>query len=83
MNNDNPILNSPCEEPKLHYHTNDKGELDNQVIKEGKRIFIPDMSAIPLRPWVKKEIFDLNHDQKIAVRVISQFGKESMKVLVV
>ncbi|WP_289023011.1 BPTD_3080 family restriction endonuclease [uncultured Salegentibacter sp.] len=58
--NNNPILNSPYEEPKLHYHTNDKGELDYESVQKGRRIFIPDIHVIPTRQGAQKEIFEVN-----------------------
>jgi hypothetical protein len=50
---DNPILNSPYEEPLYHYSTvatgNEKGSLDYTRIVKGRRIFVPDTGnqAIP------------------------------------
>lgn len=58
--NNNPILNSPYEEPKLHYHTNESGELDYEEIQKGRRIFIPDISAMPSRQGPQKGIFEVN-----------------------
>jgi type III restriction enzyme len=53
MNTDNPILNSPYHEPKLHYATtatgSDKGSLDYTKIVEGRRIFVPETPANPNR----------------------------------
>ena len=58
--NNNPILNSPYEEPTLHYHTNDKGELDYESIQQGRRIFVPDIHVIPTRQGDQKDIFEVN-----------------------
>jgi len=59
--NKNPILNSPYDEPKLHYNTNSKGELDYEDIEQGRRIFIPDMGgAIPTKQGAQKDIFEAN-----------------------
>ncbi len=58
--NNNPILNSPYEEPLLHYHTNEKGELDYEQIKEGRRIFVPDANAIPAKQGSQKGIWEVN-----------------------
>jgi type III restriction enzyme len=67
MNVDNPILNNPYVEPLLHYATNtageDKGSLDYTNIKDGRRIFIPDISGqvIPVRNRDKQsQIFEVN-----------------------
>ena len=56
----NPILNSPYEEPNLHYHTNVGGELDYEQIREGRRYFVPDINVIPTRQGPQKELFELN-----------------------
>lgn len=56
----NPILNSPYEEPKLHYHTNSSGELDYEQIVEGRRYFVPGINVIPTRQGPQGEIFELN-----------------------
>ena len=58
--NNNPILNSPYEEPNLHYHTNDKGELDYESVQNGRRIFVPDIHVIPTRQGAQKDIFEVN-----------------------
>ncbi|MBK8701519.1 MAG: hypothetical protein IPN29_19015 [Saprospiraceae bacterium] len=67
MSTDNPILNSPYEEPKLHYATvasgPEKGALDYTNIKEGRRVFDPDSEgqAIPTRQTSPQgELFDIN-----------------------
>lgn len=56
----NPILNSPYEEPKLHYHTNSSGELDYEQIVEGRRYFVSGINVIPTRQDPQGKIFDLN-----------------------
>ena len=65
MNTDNPILNSPYQEPKLHYATTatgtDKGSLDYTKIVEGRRIFVPETQAIPTRKTNPQEqLFEVN-----------------------
>ena len=60
MDQRNPILNSPYEEPELHYHTNEKGELDYEGIQEGRRIFVPDINVIPTRQGAQKSVFEVN-----------------------
>jgi len=35
MTNDNPILNSPYSEPKLHYDTDSEGSLDYNIVCKG------------------------------------------------
>lgn len=60
MENDNPILNNPYEEPKLHYATSQDGSLDYSDIRKGRRIFTPEIQAIPIRQKDQKEIFEVN-----------------------
>jgi len=56
----NPILNSPYGEPLLHYHTNDKGELDYEQIINGRRIFVPDFNAMPSKQGSQKDLWEIN-----------------------
>jgi hypothetical protein len=119
MSTDNPILNSPYNEPKLHYATDLEGALNYNDIIDGRRIFSSDIQVMPnkqgpqssifdindmAKDSTKKKVektlkieiddeafdrlyghishpFDINKDQKIAVRLISQFGEECTKVL--
>lgn len=60
MPGENPILNNPYEEPLLHYATNLSGELDYGVIKEGRRIFTPDVQSIPVRSGSQKDLLEVN-----------------------
>jgi len=69
-----PILNNPYEEPKYHYSTNTNGELDYEKIEI-------DDEAFERLYGFKSHPFDYKSGQKIAVRVISQFGEESTKVM--
>ncbi|WP_373514057.1 BPTD_3080 family restriction endonuclease [Persicitalea sp.] len=62
MSADNPILNSPYEEPKLHYDTDSTGSLDYKNICKGRRIFKADSAVIPIRQTGQKEIFEWNDD---------------------
>ena len=47
MSSENPILNSPYEEPKLHYATDPDGSLNYNDIRGNRRIFTPDIQVIP------------------------------------
>ncbi|MDG1736102.1 MAG: hypothetical protein P8H94_09665, partial [Crocinitomicaceae bacterium] len=58
--NNNPILNSPYDEPKFHYNTNLSGELDYEQIEKGRRVFKPDQNVIPTKQGPQKDIFELN-----------------------
>jgi len=62
MSADNPILNSPYEEPKLHYDTDSEGSLDYTKICQGRRIFKDAPTVIPTRQTGQKEIFEWNDD---------------------
>lgn len=60
MNDENPILNSPYDEPERHYATDLDGALDYTQIKEGRRIFTPDVRAIPVRQGKQSELLEIN-----------------------
>ena len=67
MTNDNPVLNSPYEEPKFHYATiaagPEQGSLDYNTIVKGRRIFSPDIQnqAAPRKLKAsRKELFEIN-----------------------
>lgn len=60
MNSENPILNSPYDEPTLHYATDADGSLSFKDIREGRRIFAPDMQAMPSRQGLQGSIFEIN-----------------------
>jgi type III restriction enzyme len=60
MNTDNPILNSPYEEPYLHYATDADGALDYTDIRTGRRIYTSDIQVIPSRQSPQSSIFEVN-----------------------
>ena len=60
MISDNPILNSPYDEPLLHYATDDEGALDYSKIVKGRRIFTPDIQVIPVKQGPQQSIFEVN-----------------------
>ena len=66
MSVENPILNSPYLEPKLHYATlatgPEKGALDYTKIVDGRRIFDPEAEgALPTRQTSPQgQIFEVN-----------------------
>ncbi|MEO7798140.1 MAG: DEAD/DEAH box helicase family protein [Opitutaceae bacterium] len=49
MSSANPILNNPYEEPRVHYASNLKGELDYELIVPGRRLFSPEIPTIPVK----------------------------------
>jgi type III restriction enzyme len=57
---DNPILNSPYEEPVRHYATDTQGNLNYRDVRQGRRVFTPDVPQVPLGQQKQGEIFDLN-----------------------
>jgi len=77
MPSDNPILNSPYDEPKLHYDTDSEGSLDYNNICKGRRIFKADSAVIPARQTGQKEIFEWNDDaQEYITHIINLCRKE-------
>ncbi len=61
MSSDNPILNSPYNEPLLHYSTDADGSLNYADIRDGRRIFVPDIQAIPTKQGPQTiNAFDVN-----------------------
>lgn len=80
MISNNPILNSPYLEPKLHYDTDSEGNLDYNNIVEGRRIFKPDASVIPTRQTGQKEVFEWNDDDaEYGTHIIKLCRKEVEK----
>jgi len=55
-----PILNSPYEEPRWHYATDGIGNLNYQDVREGRRVFAPDVPQIPLQNRLQNSLFDIN-----------------------
>ncbi len=47
--NFNPILNNPYDEPSRHYQTGLDGTLNYQIINNGRRLFDPQISPIPIK----------------------------------
>jgi len=77
MASDNPILNSPYDEPQLHYDTDSEGSLDYNKVCKGRRIFKPDAAVIPSRQTGQKEIFGWNDDaEEYGTHIINLCRKE-------
>lgn len=55
----NPILNSPYEEPRAHYATDEQGNLNYEDIRKDRRVFTPDTPVIPLSQK-QPGMFDIN-----------------------
>lgn len=60
MANDNPILNSPYEEPEYHYATAKDGSLDYSDIRQGRRIFLPEIQPVPVKTGAQKSLLEIN-----------------------
>lgn len=77
MSADNPILNSPYDEPKLHYDTDSEGSLDYNNICKGRRIFKVDAAVIPTKQSGQKEVFEWNDDAaEYSTHIINLCRKE-------
>lgn len=53
----NPILNTPYEEPKLHYFTNSDGSLNYEEIMEVRRPSSPEVPSVPLADVKSPDLF--------------------------
>lgn len=60
MSSENPILNSPYDEPMFHYATDTDGSLNYQDIRKGRRIFTPDILVLPTRQASQTSVFEVN-----------------------
>ncbi len=58
-NSANPILNSPYEEPRFHYATDQSGNLNYDDVRKGRRIYVRDTPVIPLAQ-TQTGMFDVN-----------------------
>ena len=78
MPNENPILNNPYAEPRLHYATNPVGELDYETIVEGRRPFRETQQAIPVRQRGQRYLLDLNElpEDSPGERIINLLRRE-------
>ena len=57
---DNPILNNPYLEPIQHYATDAEGNLNYQDIRNGRRIYTPDMQVLPGKQGPQGSMFEVN-----------------------
>lgn len=60
MSSENPILNSPYHEPLLHYATDTEGSLNYSDVRNGRRIYTPDIQVIPQKQGPQGSIFEVN-----------------------
>ena len=76
MSSDNPILNSPYDEPKLHYATDPDGSLNYNDIRKSRRIFTPDIHAIPTRQGPQTSMYEVNDFSEYGTHIINLCRKE-------
>ncbi|HEV3272838.1 MAG TPA: DEAD/DEAH box helicase family protein [Candidatus Methylacidiphilales bacterium] len=77
MPSENPILNNPYQEPRLHYATNDRGELDYSKIVEGRRPFVPIVQTIPLPQGAQGSLLSIKEaDPEYGTRMVNLVRKE-------
>lgn len=77
MSTENPILNNPYEEPTLHYATDEEGNLDYSDIRKGRRIFSPDIQAIPTKQEPQKNAFEINDfKETLGTLLVNQIRNE-------
>lgn len=57
---DNPILNSPYQEPQCHYATDSEGSLNYSDIKEGRRVFVPEIQPVPVKTQFQGSLLEIN-----------------------
>lgn len=77
MTSDNPILNNPYDEPKLHYATDLDGSLNYSDIRKGRRIFSPDIQVMPTRQGPQGSLFEVNdYSEEYGLQLINLCRKE-------
>jgi len=62
MSQNSPILSNPYLEPKFHYATDAEESLNYQDVREGSRVFTPDIQVIPQRQGAQPSMFSVNDD---------------------
>lgn len=75
----NPILNSPYEEPKLHYFTNLDGSLNYEEIVEGRRPFSPEVPTVPMANTSTNDLFMMEMAQDYSAHLINKLREEMRK----
>jgi type III restriction enzyme len=58
----NPIINSPYQDPQVHYATDSEGNPDYNDIRQGRRVFKPVASVVPRRQAPQGQVFEWNDD---------------------
>ena len=60
MSEPTPILNGPYDEPDRHYHTDVDGSLDYTDVRDGRRLFVPDLQAMPSKQGPQGSLLSVN-----------------------
>ena len=76
MSSKNPILNSPYDEPKLHYSTDPDGSLNYNDIRKSRRVFTPDIQGIPTKQGSQASMFEVNDYSEYGTHIINLCRKE-------
>jgi len=76
MSSKNPILNSPYDEPKLHYATDPDGSLNYNDIRKSRRVFTPDIQGIPTKQGSQASMFEVNDYSEYGTHIINLCRKE-------
>jgi len=72
----NPILNSPYDEPRYHYATDENGNLNYEDIRKGRRIFTPDITVMPTKQDQKSFLEVNDFREQYETLLVNQFRKE-------
>ena len=67
---ESPILNSPYEEPKAYYSTNETGELDYTNVIEGRRPFVLISPPVPVKQKGTKSLYSMSRAWEPVTKVI-------------
>ena len=57
---ENPILNTRYVEPARHYATDIQGNLNFNDVRQGRRVFSPDVPQVPHGQQAQGSMFDVN-----------------------
>ncbi len=77
MQEANPILNNPYQEPTSHYATDQDGALDYARIVAGRRVFVPEIRTVPLRQSGQTSAFEINDlREEYADHIVNMMRRE-------
>jgi type III restriction enzyme len=72
----NPILNHPYEPPRRHYHTAADGSLDYGRILDGRRVYRPEMSSLPVGSGPQGDFGEWLSDDACQAHLINLLRRE-------